>query len=328
MRARVPALPARVLIGLACANGAWASQPGSGPGPADEPQPPPADAPAPAGDGWDIDYEMGLGGSYTLKADFDEGQDGSLSIWRSAARVGASGPLGQRGTAGLTLRVEYSNYDFSGNPTFVDPGFDDVIDIGLRGSFAHVIDGPWSLFGGVEVSSAAELQADFSSALALGIGGGVQYRASETLSFGLGVAARTRLEDNAFVFPVFVLDWRINDRWRLGNLDWRSGTGEGPGIALTYAASDSITVGVGTEWQFREYRFAGGGPLGEGALTDQRVPVAAGVRFRPGDRLTLRARAAVDLFTQIETFNQSGASQGEFDVDPALSFSLDLAVRF
>jgi len=116
---------------------------------------------------------------------------------------------------------------------------------------------------------------------------------SKDLVIGIGAAIFRQIDDTE-VFPFVIVNWQINDKWKLAN-PFRAGPAGGAGLELAYAIDDNWELaGGGT---YREYRFRlkDSGPNANGIGQNQAIPLFARLtrKIGPNGRLDFYAGAAV-----------------------------------
>lgn len=290
--------------------------PSVGPAPdADHPLAKPAPPP--------IDISLRVHGRVTLQNDFGDDSPGNVSIYRTGARVGLGRAWGDLGRVDLSFSGEYSHYEFDGATGFgggSEP-FKNVTEYTLAGRIGRQMGDGWTLLGGGGVTLAGEVQADYTEAILATLFLGFQYELRHDLTLGTGLGLRSRLEDDPFVFPLLLIDWTINDHWSLSNIN-------GTGLVLSYRPNDALTFSLDAAWEYHEFRLDSGGTNPEGAVVDQRLPVALGVTWQPGPRGAIRGRVGYDLFQEFTVYDRTGLDFADIQTDPALFFGLDVTLRF
>ena len=81
------------------------------------------------------------------------------------------------------------------------------------------------------------------------------------------------------VFPFPVIDWQIDDHWKLTN-PFQAGPAGGAGLELNYAFNERWEMGIGGSYRSYVFRLSRDGPVGNGIGREQfrtRVPA----RFLP-----------------------------------------------
>jgi hypothetical protein len=268
-------------------------------------------------------FALTFSGDWIGSADFDE-TAGDVSISRLGADFGVRHAINPRLALRFGAGVEHSVYDFSGATGLVsgtaDPYNDVTITVlSLGGEYTPSQTDAW-FFGGF-VRSAGEGGSDFGDTISGGVTGGYRHAFSESFALGVGAAVGTELEGDVYVIPFPIIDWRINDRWRLG-------TGERAGLVLSYKASDRWTLGAEGGYERREYRLDENGPLPSGVVDERRVPVAAFATFSASENFVVTGRVGTHLLTNFEFENAAGNKISEDDAEAAIGFGVDLTVRF
>lgn len=290
----------------------------------DQPQPtqqdqPPAEVTQPEPG---LTFTTTLQGWYGFETDLDAGP-GDLSIARVRLDLAATLPLAERRSLTLGIEAEESWYDFNNattlEPTTGDP-FDNATSVDFFARYVAPLNDTTSYFALGTIGFAAESGADLGDSLIYGGALGFVTRQSPTFSWGLGVLVRTRLEDDVLVVPLPQITWNISDRWTLAS--------RRAGLRLEYAASESLTYGLGAQFDARTFRLDDSGPIPEGVATDERVPVAFFVEYQPEPNITLGAQVGASLFNNIELFDASGNELIDDDVDPGVFVGVNGRIRF
>lgn len=256
-------------------------------------------------------------------ADFDV-SPGDVSVTRLGAQFGVRHPINQKLALRFGASVEHSVYDFSGATGLVagtgDP-YDDVTisTINLGGEYSPDEVNTW-FFGGF-VRSAGESGAEFDDTISGGALLGFRHAFSDRFVLGVGAAVGTELEDDVYIVPFPIIQWKIDDRWTLAS-------GERAGLALSYKASDAWTLGLEGGYERREYRLDDNGPLPSGVVDERRVPIAFFATFTPGANFIITGRVGAHFLNEFEFQNATGATLIEDDTEAALGVGLDLTIRF
>lgn len=274
-----------------------------------------------------VAYELSLEPSLSTAGDFDDA-GGDLSVVRVGAQFGVRLPVGERNTLGLRVANEHSWYDFSG-PVALVPGTDDpfehvsILQLGV--TFTSRVNDRWSWIAGASIESAAEDGADFSDSLTYAGSAGVQHEVADGLRVGVLLSVSSRLEDDVRVLPLPLIEWQIDERWRLG--PWPL-AGRAGAYALTYSPSEAWTLGVAAGYQAREFRLDDGGPVPDGVGRDRRLPVAVVGQWTPRPSVLVRGFAGADVYSEIEVLDASGDTIGEDRSDTPFTFGVSATLRF
>lgn len=272
---------------------------------------------------------LDLFGSYSATSDFHNDR-GSLSTARGGGRLGVRVPIDERRAVGFSFTGEYSNYDFSNASGFpgaaADGPWKDVTVLTVEVNYIAPINQEWSYFLGVSGDASYERGADFNHALTLSGAGGVAYQVSDDLRLGFGLAAGSRLEDDIYVVPIVTVDWQINDKLKLS-----SSPGFGSrtaGVELSYAVSDSVTLGLAAGFEAREFRLDRSGPIPDGVGRDYRLPVAVTAHWRVDPQVELSLGVGANVWGEIRAENSDGDRITEQDLGPGFFVGGRASFRF
>lgn len=226
------------------------------------------------------------------------------------------------GLLALGLDTEASFYDFSG-PGFAgavgDP-FNDVYESRLRSTLYTPLDRELSLFTGLELGFGGESEADLASGITAGAAVGASYRASDALEVSLGVAAGSRLEDDAYALPFIGVDWRLTDSTRL--------VAEGPEVRLEQRLSAGLGAVLLADYDLRQFRLDDDGPLDGGAFRDEQIDVGLGLDWTPIDGVRIGVEGGATLWRELTTLSSNGVDLGVTEVDPAAYVGFTLTASF
>src|SRR5690606_23392574 len=123
------------------------------------------------------------------------------------------------------------------------------------------------------------------------------------------------------IVPFPVVEYRINDRWRVGTED--------RGFVLGFTPAEALEFRLLAGFERRQYRLEDdGGAYDDGVFIDSRVPVALGLTYRPSRRFELSAVAGASVWTEFEILDSEGDEIEEPDVDPGFFAGVEVRVRF
>jgi len=260
--------------------------------------------------------------------------DFDADVSRPSGRAKLTLPITPDFAMRLIVRGQSTIFDFSGvdSDLFGTPSqgrpFDDLnagsLDLQWawrtpwNGLFSE--DERWSLVG--EGSARAEWERGSSFGQALHGGGalGVGYQYSDRLELILGVGVGSRLAEGGIgVSPVYEIDWRIADRWRL-NL--RGLRGE-----IEYKLSERIAAFVGGRFEGRTYLLEDRGPgIGKGYLRHRFVPVGLGIRL-DAEYVKLSLMAGAVVYQQLEAEDEDQDELGKTTSRPAPFLEVSVTPR-
>jgi hypothetical protein len=228
--------------------------------------------------------------------------------------------------AGLGLRYDVEDWSFDGTTAFGRAPW------GTLHRPALAVPLVWSVRPDVDVALTPSVQWSFergastSDAVVAGALVSATRRFSPDLALGLGVGAFDDLEETR-VFPLIVVDWRIDERWRLGN-PFRAGPAGGAGLELAYEASDAWELGAGATWRSTRFRLARDGPVAGGIGEARAVPLFVRASWRPARDVRLDVHAGAMVGGKLAVMDAEGRDLVEEDVDTAPFLGVTLRTRF
>jgi hypothetical protein len=262
---------------------------------------------------------------YRMASDLDSG--GEARYGGLLLSLGRSWSLDARSTLGFGLDFGHLDWSFDNPAGFggVVP-WDQVDRLGLSVPFTYAAGGGWTLGLSPTVEYSGESGAEVSDALEYGALVSLVKPVREGLTLGVGFGVYERIEDTS-LFPVLIVNWRINERLRLSNPAPAGPTGPA-GLELSYALGSGWELGVGGAYRSNRFRLDEDGPFPSGVGEYRRVPVLARIGRRLSDGLSLNFYAGVSLDSELRVEDAKGRGLYTEDLDPAATFGLSLAGRF
>lgn len=267
---------------------------------------------------------VSITGVHDAESDIDGG--GDVGATRATVRAGAARAVGTGGRAGISLNYDYHDYRFGAAPAFDGRApWDTVQRYGLSAPMSFGLKDGWALGISPSVDVFRENGADDDDAVVWGAIVTATRRFEGGNLLGIGVGAFDGIEDTS-VFPVVIVDWRIDDRWRLANPLATGPTGAG-GIELVYRFDAGWDVGVGAAYRKMRFRLSDGGPAPAGVGEERGIPVFAKATRTFGPA-TLHAYVGVVLDGRLRVEDRDGNVLQQADYDPALMLGLTVVSRF
>lgn len=280
--------------------------------------------------GTGVTAELRLYGMHVLSSDLDEGGDASLT--RAGATIGVDIPVKERSSLGFELGTRVDWYDFGpGALPFVSlPPFEvrdpwDTIyryDVGV--SWQNQIDDQWGYRVGAFASSSGESDAEFSDTIEYGGFVAFSYAASQDLIVGLGVGLSSQIEDDVRVLPIPFLRWQINEKWLLAS-DRTTNIG---GVALTYAASDTLRIGALVGFDTSNFRLGEDASIPDGVGRHSFIPVGVIATWEATPQLSVTGVAGVAFAQEYTLDDREGNRIAKDDAESAGMFALVATLRF
>ena len=224
---------------------------------------------------------------------------------------------------GLAARYEYQSWNFNEPDAFgnVAPWKNlNAPSIGVDFTYAWAPD----LFIKVipTVAWTYESGASTGDALTYGAVASVSKAFSPDLLVGLGVSAFRRI-DKTQALPFLVVNWKINDQWRVNN-PFAAGPAGGAGLEVVYTPNDRWEFAQGLTYRSYRFRLATDNATPSGIGENSFIPLF----MRVTRKLTKDAR--VDFYGAIvtggkltvDTENGGGLYSDNYKIGPALGATL------
>jgi len=273
----------------------------------------------------EVSASASLSGIYQFDTDLDHGGD-----FRWAAGI-VSGSVTRQITpqfsAGLALRYDYEDWKFSRPVAFggvapwshlnapnisLDLGyaFDPDLQVGISPLFG------WAFASGAKTSDALTYGAILVATKVF----------SPSLMLGAGVGVVRQIDDTK-VFPFLIVNWQIDDRWRLGN-PFPAGPAGGAGLELTYAPDDRWEFAGGSAYRSTRYRLDDAGIAPGGVGENRYFPLFARVSRNFGAQTKVDFYAGVALGGRLKLANANGNTIAKDDYSTAPLIGAILSHRY
>ena len=267
------------------------------------------------------------GGGFQADADFDAGI-GELSLSEFQTGLTALWNIEDAGRLIIDLSAALLDYDVTPSPTAVagdaasiGAELDNIHQLGITAIYSDSMNDTTSWFLGGGIGFSGEDDADFGDSFDWLATGGFEYKQSDSLSIGVGVLIKSRLEDDVLIVPIPRINWTIDERWSLKT--------ERAGLELRYKHSDQLSYGVFGEYRSDSFRLDDTHAAAvEGMGTHRRIPVGMFADFKASDRITIEATAGAALGGELEFLDSSGNDVSKQDIDPAIFGAITVSFRF
>jgi hypothetical protein len=270
-------------------------------------------------------YSYSVTPLYHFDADLDEG--GEAGFGGALMTFGHTSSLDQRTSLGWRAHFDYEDWSFDEPVAFGgNRPWDKFYRYGLSAPWARVSSSGWVWNFTPTVGYAGESGADFSDAIEYGATLAAARRFNESLTLGFGLGFFRKVEDS-YVFPLVVVNWQINEQWRLSN-PTPSGPAGPAGLELSYALGGGWDTGFGATQRQERQRLDSDGPFPDGVGEHRFTVVFAriGHDIAPAARLNFYAGAEVNTKLRVEDSNGNRLYSEESDA--ALMIGLSLVGRF
>ena len=269
-----------------------------------------------------------LRGGAVHQFDSDLGGGGSFKADRFFVQGGLGYAFDRYRNISLALGYGYDGYDFSGQGPFAGlHPWDDIHAFRISAPFRWGFGPDWQVFVIPSLRYTAESGADFGSAATGGGFAGFAYRFSDRLTLGPGIGAVTQIEDDASIFPVLIVNWKITDR-----LSLQTGRGLGatlgPGLTLNWQASAGWDVFFGGRYESLRFRLDDKGFASGGVGEDNSFPLVGGATYRFGRKGDVSLVGGLKLGGELRVEDEKGNPIIDETYDSALFLGLTFRLRF
>ena len=229
-------------------------------------------------------------------------------------------------TAGLTLRYDYEDWTFSGPTAFGAGPWGRLHRPSVGATFVYAADAGLTFTAMPSVQWAYESGASTGDALNWGAILAVSKAYSKDLTLGIG-AGIFREIDETKVFPVVLVDWRIDDRLRLTN-PTPAGPAGGAGLELAWTLDDRWEIAGGGAWRTFRFRLDRNGPYPDGIGEKESIPLLLRATWRPAPSSRLDFYAGVAIAGKLTVYDRDNRELVAQDFDPAPLLGLTFQSRF
>lgn len=247
------------------------------------------------------------------------------SITRAGLNVDLRGPISERWRWSLALNEESSWYNWQDISRLLPSAggrqpIGEAHEVSILPGASFGINKEWSVFGGAIVQFAGERDADVGDSATFGGFGGVRYVLNDAITLSFGIGVKSRLESSAGFIPFLGLNWKITDKVTLAS--------EGTGVRVSAAITDAWTFSIFGRYERREYRLDDDNPIPEGVARDTRIPIGAGVAWRPCDRFRVSLDGGVIVYQEFIFDDRDGNRIARDRTEPAAFVGLSGLITF
>ncbi len=268
-------------------------------------------------------------GAYTHQFETDIDNDGGkFGVDRFFIQGGATYATKNRKSVTLSLGYGFNGYDFSGEVGFAGlRPWKDIHSLRIGTPILWGLDDKWTLFVIPSLRFTVESGADLGDGVQGGGFLGASYRVSDRLTIGPGIGVVTQIEDNASVFPVLLINWKITDTL---SLETGRGLGAtlGPGIFLKWEATDKWHFSLGGRYEKLRFRLDKDGVAPDGVGEDRSFPILAGVTYRLSRQIQASLIGGVELGGKLKLDDENGNEISEEGYDTAGFAGVTFRFRF
>jgi hypothetical protein len=275
-----------------------------------------------------VGWSTFLRGGYVHQFDAEIDSGGSFSVDRLVIQAGLTHATDYRRSISLALGYSFYGYDFSGESGLASLCPWKKIDSFRVSTPARWgFNKQWTVFVIPTLRFVGESGANLEDAASGGGFAGFSYRFGGRLTIGPGIGVITQIADNASVFPVLVINWKITDRL---SLETGRGLGAtlGPGLTLNWKASNKWNFSLGGRFERLRFRLDKESVAPKGVGEDSAFPLFGGVVYSFSPRSSASLVGGVELDGQLRLEDERGNRIAEENHDPAGFAGFTFRFRF
>jgi hypothetical protein len=269
----------------------------------------------------DVSASASVAGIAQFNANLDDG--GRVNWGGGLARASLTRQFTSQLSAGLAIRYDYQSWNFNQPAAFGGsaPWTNlNLPNVGLDVTYAVAPD--LFLAVGPSVEWAFENGARTSDALTYGATASLAKAFSRDLLLGVGVGVFRRI-DQTQALPYVVVDWKINDRWRVAN-PFQAGPAGGAGIEVVYAPNERWEIAEGVTYRSYRFRLSESNPTPSGIGENSFIPLFLRISRNLSPELRIDFYGALTTAGKVSVDNADGAGRfsDNYKIGPALGATL------
>ena len=262
---------------------------------------------------------------YQFNADLDGG--GNLSVMRAFFTAGTRRKLSESLTAGLSLKYDAEDYDFSGTTDLLgNKPWDKINRPGAGAIHNYQSINGWKASLAPKVEFSRESGASWRDSLGYGAVFILSRGVHPDLELGLGLGAFSGIEKNTII-PVLKVDWKITEHFRLSN-PARSNPVGPAGLALSYTPDKRWEFALAGAFRRFRFRLDDSGPAPDGVGEASMLPVLLRATRKFGPLFRLDAYAGAAFRGQLKLEDEDGDQLRADNHDAAPMLGMTLSGRF
>ena len=253
-------------------------------------------------------------------------QGGNFSWNGVVVQGGATRQFTPEFSAGISLRYGYESWQFdtpSALGTVAPWGHVNRPAVGFR--MAQQVAPQLGVFIAPEFEWSYESGASASDAKNFGAVFGATQYFSPTLVLGIGAGVFHQI-DKTRVFPLLIVNWQIDDNWRVNN-PFQAGPAGGAGLELVRSLGSQWELAAGASVRDYRFRLRHDGPAPDGIGRNEGVPVFARLTRQLGKQGHIDLYAGAVTGGKLRVLDANGAtlSSSSYQAAPLLAASATLS---
>lgn len=272
-------------------------------------------------------WSFPLSGGFVHQFDTDLDDGGGFNANRFYIQGGSTYTVQPRRSISLAVGYGYDGYDFTDDTSLSLSPWDDIHTLRFSIPVRWRIDQKWSVIAIPTLRFTAENGADWGKAATGGGFAGFSYRVSDRLTLGPGIGVLSQLEENASVFPLLIVHWKITDQ-----LSLRTGGGLaatlGPGLSLYWQPSSKWEFMLGGRYEKLRFRLDKNSINPSGIGEDSSFPLFIGATYKFNSWSRLSVIGGMELGGELRVEDKEGRLMRKDHYDPASFLGVTFSYQF
>jgi hypothetical protein len=262
------------------------------------------------------------GYAFQFNSDIDN-NNGNFTIDRFFVQPGIMYSQDHTLSYSLTFGYGYDGYDFKGNNGFgaLQP-WGDIHSFRLSTPIRFTKGQNWSFFIMPTLRITGESGANINDSLTGGGFAGFAYKLNERLTIGPGIGIISQIEDDASIFPVLIINWKVTESL---SLETGRGLGAtmGPGISFIWRMTDQWHFTLGGRYEKLRFRLDDEAETPSGIGQDKSIPIFGGITYNFNKSSKLSLIAGFEMAGELQLEDQEGnlLEKQDYDNAPFLGLS-------
>jgi hypothetical protein len=271
-------------------------------------------------------YDATLHAHYVHQFDASADSGGKVGVNMFGLELRIDSAVTDEDDVQFRFQYQQDDWDFSGTTGVgvTDP-WETINTIDFATTWFHKYDEKSKVFtGGI-----LKLSYEESASQDVLIGGTVgfihSYSSDLTLGIGLGILQQEL--DDAWWFPVFVLDWKLSEELKLTS-DISTRFGSRTGVELVWTPRKDWTLGAGVSYSYSRFKLDDSGFAPNGAGETTSMPLTFRATYHASPSFDLTFFGGVVYAGSLEVVNSAEVEVLSEDYDPAGAVGVFGRIRF
>jgi len=281
--------------------------------------PPLEETPAPSGR---LPITVSGGFSHQFNTDLHD-NPGSFSISRAKLSLGVPVRINEAFTLGTVARYQFDSYEFDDIPN----PWHNINTLSLASILQWHFDDRWTPYAGGFIKMSAES----SEGLDHGVSGGgllgVNYKFSDTLTFGGGLAIFSQIKDDTKALPLITGKWQFAPQWRL-DVGLTDVANLGYGADVKWMFNNAFDFSFGGQFHRSRFRIDGAGASSNGVGQETAMTLYADATWHATPRCDVGGFFGLAFGGKLRLEDSGGHELAETDYDTAPIIGIKASLRF